>query len=161
MLKFWVRSISLGLLAAIAIIMVTPSLRAKLMPVVEQPRNIGALQISFNEAVRKAAPAVVNIYNRKYSENDRRKLDSRFRIRCHCQRKGYIITNYHVVAQADQIVVALQDGRAAAAQLVGKDRRTDIAVLRVEGTGLPVIPLNPDYHPKVGTWCWRLVTLTT
>lgn len=74
MLKFWVRSISLGLLAAIAIIMVTPSLRAKLMPVVEQPRNIGALQISFNEAVRKAAPAVVNIYNRKYSENDRRKL---------------------------------------------------------------------------------------
>ncbi len=55
MLKFWVRSISLGLLAAIAIIMVTPSLRAKLMPVVEQPRNIGALQISFNEAVRKAA----------------------------------------------------------------------------------------------------------
>lgn len=151
MLKFWVRSISLGLLAAIAIIMVTPSLRAKLMPVVEQPRNIGALQISFNEAVRKAAPAVVNIYNRKYSENDRRKLSIQgLGSGVIVSEKGYIITNYHVVAQADQIVVALQDGRAAAAQLVGKDRRTDIAVLRVEGTGLPVIPLNPDYHPKVG-----------
>ncbi len=162
MLKFWVRSISLGLLAAIAIIMVTPSLRAKLMPVVEQPRNIGALQISFNEAVRKAAPAVVNIYNRKYSENDRRKLSIQgLGSGVIVSEKGYIITNYHVVAQADQIVVALQDGRAAAAQLVGKDRRTDIAVLRVEGTGLPVIPLNPDYHPKWGTWCWRLVTLTT
>ncbi|EHS1100773.1 outer membrane-stress sensor serine endopeptidase DegS [Vibrio tarriae] len=151
MLKFWVRSISLGLLAAIAIIMVTPSLRAKLMPVVEQPRNIGALQISFNEAVRKAAPAVVNIYNRKYSENDRRKLSIQgLGSGVIVSEKGYIITNYHVVAQADQIVVALQDGRAAAAQLVGKDRRTDIAILRVEGTGLPVIPLNPDYHPKVG-----------
>lgn len=151
MLKFWVRSISLGLLAAIAIIMVTPSLRAKLMPVVEQPRNLGALQISFNEAVRKAAPAVVNIYNRKYSENDRRKLSIQgLGSGVIVSEKGYIITNYHVVAQADQIVVALQDGRAAAAQLVGKDRRTDIAVLRVEGTGLPVIPLNPDYHPKVG-----------
>ncbi|MCO4790382.1 outer membrane-stress sensor serine endopeptidase DegS, partial [Vibrio cholerae] len=136
---------------AIAIIMVTPSLRAKLMPVVEQPRNIGALQISFNEAVRKAAPAVVNIYNRKYSENDRRKLSIQgLGSGVIVSEKGYIITNYHVVAQADQIVVALQDGRAAAAQLVGKDRRTDIAVLRVEGTGLPVIPLNPDYHPKVG-----------
>ncbi|ENM3913313.1 outer membrane-stress sensor serine endopeptidase DegS [Vibrio cholerae] len=151
MLKFWVRSISLGLLAAIVIIIVTPSLRAKLMPVVEQPRNIGALQVSFNEAVRKAAPAVVNIYNRKYSVNDRRKLSIQgLGSGVIVSEKGYIITNYHVVAQADQIVVALQDGRAAAAQLVGKDRRTDIAILRVEGTGLPVIPLNPNYQPKVG-----------
>ncbi|MCV5926389.1 trypsin-like peptidase domain-containing protein, partial [Escherichia coli] len=64
--------------------------------------------------------------------------------------KGYIITNYHVVAQADQVVVALQDGRAAAAQLVGTDKRTDIAVLRVEGSNLPVIPLNSEYKPQVG-----------
>ncbi|AEA77785.1 Outer membrane stress sensor protease DegS [Vibrio cholerae LMA3984-4] len=149
MLKFWVRSISLGLLAAIAIIMVTPSLRAKLMPVVEQPRNIGALQISFNEAVRKAAPAVVNIYNRKYSENDRRKLSIQgLGSGVIVSEKGYIITNYHVVAQADQIVVALQDGRAAAAQLVGKDRRTDIAVLRVEGTGTG--DSTQSRLPKVG-----------
>ncbi|EEW09381.1 Protease degS [Vibrio mimicus VM573] len=152
MLKFWVRSISLGLLAAVVIILLTPSLRAKLLPVADsQPNNIGALQISFNEAVRRAAPAVVNIYNRKYSENDRRKLSVQgLGSGVIVSEKGYIITNYHVVAQADQIVVALQDGRAAAAQLVGKDRRTDIAILRVEGTGLPIIPLNPDYHPKVG-----------
>ncbi len=64
--------------------------------------------------------------------------------------KGYIITNYHVIAQADQIIVALQDGRVAAAQLVGTDRRTDIAILRVEGSNLPVIPQNPDYKAKVG-----------
>lgn len=95
MLKFWVRSISLGLLAAIVIIIVTPSLRAKLMPVVEQPRNIGALQVSFNEAVRKAAPAVVNIYNRKYSENDRRKLSIQgLGSGVIVSEKGYIITNY-------------------------------------------------------------------
>lgn len=132
MLKFWVRSISLGLLAAVVIILLTPSLRAKLLPVADsQPSNIGALQISFNEAVRRAAPAVVNIYNRKYSENDRRKLSVQgLGSGVIVSEKGYIITNYHVVAQADQIVVALQDGRAAAAQLVGKDRRTDIAILK-------------------------------
>lgn len=152
MLKFWVRSISLGLLVALIIIIATPSLRTKLTPnLVSQPRNIGALQISFNDAVRKAAPAVVNIYNRKYSEEDHRKLSIQgLGSGVIVSEKGYIITNYHVVAQADQIVVALQDGRAAAAQLVGKDRRTDIAVLKVEGTGLPVIPLNPNYQPKVG-----------
>jgi serine protease DegS len=94
---------------------------------------------------------VVNIYSRKYTENDRSKLLTQgLGSGVIVSEKGYIITNYHVVAQADQIVVALQDGRVAAAQLVGKDRRTDIAVLRIEVTNLPVIPTNPNYAPKVG-----------
>ncbi len=153
MFNFLLRSVLLGLATAAVLLLSVPSLRAHLIPVgtASNAQNIGSLQISFNTAVRRASPAVVNIYSRKYTENDRTKLSTQgLGSGVIVSDKGYIITNYHVVAQADQIIVALQDGRAAAAHLVGKDRRTDIAVLRVEGSNLPVIPLNPDYDPKVG-----------
>lgn len=153
MLQFVLRSVGLGLATAVLLLLAVPSLRSNLVPATVQTSNIDStqVQISFNQAVRKAAPAVVNIYSRKYTEEDRSKLLTQgLGSGVIVSEKGYIITNYHVVAQADQIIVALQDGRIAAAQLVGKDRRTDIAVLRVEGENLPVIPLNPDYSPKVG-----------
>lgn len=152
MLRFLLRSIALGLITAIVVVLAVPSLRSHVIPKqVEQPQNITGLQLSFNQAVRLAAPAVVNIYSRKYTESDRSKLSTQgLGSGVIVSEKGYIITNYHVIAQADQIIVALQDGRVAAAQLVGADRRTDIAVLRIEGTNLPVIPLNPQYSAQVG-----------
>ncbi|GAK83644.1 outer membrane stress sensor protease DegS [Vibrio ponticus] len=153
MLGFLLRSVGLGLATAALLLVAVPSLRTKVLPEnITQPiSDITSLQLSFNDAVRKAAPAVVNIYSRKYTEEDRSKLLTQgLGSGVIVSEKGYIITNYHVVAQADQIIVALQDGRVAAAQLVGKDRRTDIAVLRIEGSNLPVIPLNPDYKAKVG-----------
>ncbi|MGC9421682.1 MULTISPECIES: outer membrane-stress sensor serine endopeptidase DegS [unclassified Vibrio] len=152
MLKFLVRSVGFGLLAAIVVILAVPSLRAPIFPQAsEVPTHIGSLQLSFNEAVRRAAPAVVNIYSRKYSESDRSKLSTQgLGSGVIVNEKGYLITNYHVIAQADQIIVALQDGRIAAAQLVGQDRRTDIAILQIEGNNLPVIPQNPHYQAKVG-----------
>lgn len=153
MLNFFLRSIALGLIAAAIILAAVPSLRSNIVPkdIVLPATDISTLQISFNQAVRKASPAVVNIYSRQYVENDRSKLSTQgLGSGVIVSEKGYIITNYHVVAKADQIIVALQDGRVAAAQLVGKDRRTDIAILRVEGTNLPVIPQNPNYNAKVG-----------
>lgn len=153
MLQFMLRSIGLGLATAALLLIAVPSLRSNIVPQVIQSETSDSFesQVSFNKAVRKAAPAVVNIYSRKYLENDRSKLLTQgLGSGVIVSEKGYIITNYHVVAQADQIIVALQDGRIAAAQLVGKDRRTDIAILSVEGENLPVIPLNPDYSPKVG-----------
>jgi len=152
MLKNLLRSVVIGLVTAIIIVAAVPSLRNNLIPQHSpEPVNITSLQISFNEAVSKAAPAVVNIYSRKYTETDHSKLSTQgLGSGVIVSEKGYIITNYHVIAQADQVIVALQDGRVAAAQLVGKDRRTDIAILRVEGTNLPVIPLNPNYQAKVG-----------
>ncbi|MDC0609259.1 outer membrane-stress sensor serine endopeptidase DegS [Vibrio sp.] len=154
MLRYFIRSIVLGLVTAIIVIVAVPSFRHHAISIVDrkEPENIQSLQITFNEAVRKAAPAVVNIYSRKYTdENDRRKLSTQgLGSGVIVSAKGYIITNYHVIAQADQIIVALQDGRVAAAQLVGKDRRSDIAILRIDGTNLPVIPLNPNYSPQVG-----------
>lgn len=153
MLQFLLRSIGLGLATAALLLLAVPSLRSNILPPSEpaDSKVTNLSQISFNQAVRKAAPAVVNIYSRKYTENDRSKLLTQgLGSGVIVSEKGYIITNYHVVALADQIIVALQDGRVAAAQLVGKDRRTDIAILRIEGDNLPVIPLNPDYAPKVG-----------
>ncbi|KII79923.1 outer membrane-stress sensor serine endopeptidase DegS [Vibrio renipiscarius] len=153
MLGFLLRSVGLGLATAALLLIAVPSLRSNVLPesITRPATNITAMQLSFNEAVHRAAPAVVNIYSRKYTEDDRSKLLTQgLGSGVIVSDKGYIITNYHVVAQADQIIVALQDGRAAAAQLVGKDRRTDIAILRVEGENLPVIPLNSDYKAKVG-----------
>ncbi|MCA2018449.1 outer membrane-stress sensor serine endopeptidase DegS [Vibrio tritonius] len=152
MLKFWLRSISVGLLAAAIIIASVPSLRAHVFHKSEDTAaDMGTVQLSFNQAVHRAAPAVVNIYSRQYDRNNHKKLSTQgLGSGVIVSKKGYIITNYHVIAQADQIIVALQDGRVAAAQLVGKDKRTDLAVLRIEGSNLPVIPLNPNYQPKVG-----------
>lgn len=153
MLKFFLRSIALGLIAAAIILAAVPSLRSSIVPqdTALPSDDINTLQLSFNQAVRKASPAVVNIYSRQYVESDRSKLSTQgLGSGVIVSAKGYIITNYHVVAKADQIIVALQDGRVAAAQLVGKDRRTDIAILRVEGINLPVIPQNPNYNAKVG-----------
>jgi serine protease Do len=55
---------------------------------------------------------------------------------------GYIVTNHHVVDGARSIEVALSDGRKLEARLVGSDAETDLALLKVEATGLPVIPLG-------------------
>jgi serine protease DegS len=57
-------------------------------------------------------------------------------------QRGYIITNKHVINDADQIIVALQDGRVFEALLVGSDTLTDLAVLKINATGgLPTIQL--------------------
>ncbi|MGD8109838.1 outer membrane-stress sensor serine endopeptidase DegS [Vibrio sp. TRT 17S01] len=153
MIPFLLRSVGLGLATAALLLLLVPSLRSNVLPNQAQSTgiDINSQQISFNQAVRRAAPAVVNIYSRKYTENNRTQLSTQgLGSGVIVSEKGYIITNYHVVAKADQIIVLLQDGRVAAAQLVGKDRRTDIAILRIEGTNLPVIPLNSEYSPTVG-----------
>ena len=65
-------------------------------------------------------------------------------------KKGHILTNYHVIADADQIIVALQDGRLFTGELVGADIPTDLAVLSIKAETLPVIPQNESQAPQVG-----------
>ncbi len=153
MWKVLLRSLLLGLLTAGLLLAAIPSLRSTSIKVrtTDIPANIEGIQVSFNYAVRRAGPAVVHIYNRQYREDDRTQLNAEgLGFGVIVSEKGYIITNYHLIEKSDQIIVALQDGRYAAAQLVGKDRRTDIAILRIEGTNLPVIPQNSNYQAKVG-----------
>ena len=128
-------------------------LGAKLTPPLLPP-NTNQGVISYSEAVQKASPAVVNIYSQQY-------VDSSIDNKQHLQptglgsgiiidNDGYILTNNHVVAKADQILVALQDGRLFTATVIGSDVITDLAVLHIKGKKLPIIPQNPDYHPQVG-----------
>ncbi|NIW38101.1 MAG: trypsin-like serine protease, partial [Gemmatimonadetes bacterium] len=63
---------------------------------------------------------------------------------------GYIITNNHVVASAERIIVELSDGRQFDAALVGRDPTTDIAVLKIEGENLPVVKLGDSEATLVG-----------
>ena len=66
--------------------------------------------------------------------------------------EGHILTNNHVIAGADEIVVELADGRSFEAQLLGTDPQSDVAVLKISGENLPVIPMGDSDGLKVGAW---------
>jgi serine protease Do len=65
---------------------------------------------------------------------------------------GYVLTNHHVVKDADEIVVRLQDRRELVAKVVGSDKRSDIALLKIEASQLPVVRMGSADKLKVGEW---------
>ena len=65
---------------------------------------------------------------------------------------GFILTNAHVVDGADEVLVTLTDKREFKAKLIGADRRTDVAVVKIEATGLPAVRLGDSNRLKVGEW---------
>lgn len=65
---------------------------------------------------------------------------------------GYILTNAHVVREADEVIVKLNDKREFKAKIVGADRRTDVALLKIEATGLPKVTIGNPELLKVGEW---------
>lgn len=73
-------------------------------------------------------------------------------------KDGYVITNNHVVENADEIIVRLNDRREFKAELVGKDKKSDIAVLKIEGKNLPVVKIGNSSSVKVGEWVLAIGT---
>ena len=65
---------------------------------------------------------------------------------------GFVMTNAHVVDGADEVIVTLTDKRELKARIVGTDRRTDVAVVKVEATGLPAVRIGDVNRLKVGEW---------
>ena len=139
-------------------------------PAQAQPRSAPPTANSFAPAVERAAPCVVNIYStkvitRSYSPllDDplfqrffggapvpRQRLESSLGSGVILDGDGYIVTNHHVIADADEIEVALRDGRSARAELVGSDAATDLALLRVALTDLPAIVPGDDSQVRIG-----------
>lgn len=65
---------------------------------------------------------------------------------------GYVLTNYHVVGEADEIVVRLQDRRELDAELVGSDPQSDLALIKVDAKDLPVVDIGSSDDLQVGEW---------
>lgn len=65
---------------------------------------------------------------------------------------GYVMTNAHVVDGADEVIVTLTDKREFKAKIVGADKRTDVAVVKIDATGLPAVKVGDVSRLKVGEW---------
>ncbi len=65
---------------------------------------------------------------------------------------GYILTNYHVINEAEEIIVRLADRRQLTAEVVGTDQRSDMALLRIKADHLPVVKIGKSSSLKVGEW---------
>ena len=81
-------------------------------------------------------------------EFDAQSLGSGFII----SQDGYIISNNHVVRNADEVIVRLSDRREYEAKVVGTDESSDVALLKIDAEGLPVVRLGTDHELKVGEW---------
>ena len=157
MLKNWLfKPILVGLLAAFLLLWLMPQLGEK--PIFSQHiehwlTNVKPVD-SYRDAVRRAAPAVVNVYTAQVQSptepNSGRLGLKSLGSGVIMTSNGYILTNQHVIHDADEILVALQNGQVFTAQLVGSDRITDLAVLKIAALNLPIVPINANFKPEAG-----------
>jgi len=71
---------------------------------------------------------------------------------CIISSNGYILTNHHVVGNVDTIIVKFHDGQELVAKVIGSDEKSDVAVIKVEGKNLPVLPLGDSDKLRIGEW---------
>jgi Do/DeqQ family serine protease len=137
------------------------------------PRETASsLQASFIDVAKRVGPAVVGVYNiqkariRGYVRRpggyfdmddylrmfelplERRDIGSGVII----DRDGYILTNEHVVGKADEIEVMLSDGRKFKGAVIGKDERSDVAVIKIDAKDLPAATLGDSEEVRTGQW---------
>jgi Do/DeqQ family serine protease len=138
-------------LTALAVLLAPPAFAQDRQIDRQVPSSLGQLQLSYAPIVKRVAPAVVNVYAAHVVENRnpfmadpffrqffgggmpqelvQRSLGSGVIV----DPSGLIVTNYHVIADASEVKVALSDKREFAADIVLKDQRSDLAVLRIKG----------------------------
>jgi serine protease Do len=143
---------------------------------VAEAEMLAAKPFSFAAVARRATPSVVNVFTTHHvklspfgaplgsgdpfddffrqffpgmpREMEQRSLGSGVIV----DSDGFIVTNHHVVANADEIQVKLSDTRSFPAELVGSDPRTDVALIRVRGKNLPLAQLGNSDDLGVGDW---------
>ncbi|MDA0679055.1 MAG: trypsin-like peptidase domain-containing protein [Proteobacteria bacterium] len=153
-LVFLIQSVVVGLAAAFVVVLVRP----QLLPAINIGGGLPAGQpASYANAVEIAAPSVANVYTRRLI-SDTPDIDGSGKFRVNTSvgsaviidAEGYLVTNYHVVAQANDVRIQLADGRIASPDLIGVDAETDLALLKVDLGTLQAIPLGRSDQLRIG-----------
>nr|WP_294864646.1 DegQ family serine endoprotease [uncultured Pseudogulbenkiania sp.] len=156
--------IASAMLAAVVVSGPVYAAEARVLPdftqIVEQEGK-AVVNISTTQTVRETINAVPEEFNgdpffeffrrfapQQQQERKERSLGSGFIV----SADGYVMTNSHVVARADEITVTLGDKRTFKARLVGSDARTDVALLKINASHLPVAHIGSSANLKVGEW---------
>ena len=127
-----------------AVVNISTAQTARAHPQVPQMPNLDE-DDPFFEFFRRFMPPGPGQSPREFST---RSLGSGFII----SADGYILTNAHVVDGADEITVRLNDKREFKAKVIGADKRTDVALIKIQAAGLPVVKLGDPNKLKVGEW---------
>jgi len=147
---FLLQSIVVGLAVAFLVVLIRPDL----MPGIGQPGDEPA---SFADAVDLSAGSVANIYTKRLVQDSdapdartRFRVDTSFASAVIIDPEGYLVTNYHVIADATEIRVQLSDGRITEPDTIGVDAETDLALLRVNVGTLPAVRLGNSSQLRIG-----------
>ncbi len=147
--SFVAQSVAIGLALAFVAVLVRPELIGRVS-------TSTAGRASYAEAVAASAAAVANISAERVYDVPR---NGRYTLRVRgtglgsgvvIDRAGYVVTNWHVIRDAEEILVQLADGRVAVPQLVGKDPDTELALLKIDLPDLPEIRLGRSDTLEVG-----------
>ena len=177
LLLFIFQAVAVGVLAAVLLLIFLPDYVIDKRPVVEflqdnseRPNDLGSGPVSYAQAVQRASPAVVNIYTsqqviarpsllldspilRRFFgdlNKPRQRTQTSLGSGVIMSTQGYVLTNYHVIENADEIEVLLVDGNTVSANVLGADPETDLAVLTIEVENLPTAVISDSSKLQVG-----------
>ena len=132
-------------------------------PARKVPADAASLKMSFAPVVRKAAPAVVNISSKRVVRQQvdpfwdafgagvpRERVEGSLGSGVIVRSDGVIVTNNHVIEGGQEITVSLADRREFPAKVLLADTRADLAILKIDATGLPVLPIDTGDGQQVG-----------
>jgi len=163
LLGFAARSAIAGLALAFVLVYLWPSMAERLARAEQEPPEaVETAPVSYADAVNRTAPAVVSITTLSMLPGDGETIPEQrlgtalYRLReaiasgVLISEDGYILTNHHVISRVRNIRIALWDGRLVPATIVGSDPATDLAVLKINLTGLPTAPIAESPVIRVG-----------
>jgi len=149
--QFILQSIIVGLAVAFLVVLIRPDL----LPTIGN--NGSSAAASYADAVDISAPAVANVYTKRLveyrssaDERPRFRVETRYGSAVAIDPTGYLVTNWHVIEDAAEIVVQLSDGRSDEADVVGEDAETDLAVLKIDVGETPSIRLGSSGRLRIG-----------
>jgi serine peptidase DegS len=150
-LVFLLQSIVAGLAVAFVVILARPDLLPTIRSAQDRP------PASYAHAVDLSAPSVVTVYTKRLvqgssapSGRTRFRVNTSFASAVIIGPEGYLVTNFHVVADATEIQVQLNDGSLVEPVVVGVDAETDLALLKVDAGELPAMRLGSSSQLRIG-----------